>query len=177
MRGLRTRLRRDRPVSSDSGDHVCARCLVPLDREVPDEDRPDEWEWIHPAGIMRSDTSWVDHPPEPVPAGVVLEVRAHCDFCFDRDPTWRYPCESFPLDSLVGMGSDGDWAACDRCAALIEDGDAIGLLARSVAANPTLRTMVPELRAEFSKILDSLYEAFRAHRSGPRVPTRPPGVL
>jgi hypothetical protein len=147
-------------------EHVCARCLVPLDQYVPDVDRPDEWEWIHPAGVV-AEASWADHVPVPVPAEGVLELRDRCDFCSDRDPTWRYPCESFQ-SPRADFASEGDWAACWRCAVLIEAGDLAGLTARCVATNPGARSLPADSVAAFSVALRTLYDDFAAHRTGER---------
>jgi hypothetical protein len=41
-----------------------------------------------------------------------------CDFC-SGPPVWRYPAETFTefRESLLPQTSEGDWLACDECAA------------------------------------------------------------
>jgi hypothetical protein len=71
-----------------------------------------------------------------------------CDFCSSPNPPWLYHA----LDGNVviniingevvtdaeggglGLGSIGGWRACTECSELIERGDKIGLLLRSIAA-------------------------------------------
>ena len=49
-----------------------------------------------------------------------------CDFCSSPDVHWRYPARDFPIQSLKipgpQHGSEGGWAACNVCHALIERG-------------------------------------------------------
>ncbi len=57
-----------------------------------------------------------------------------CDFCSEPKVAWRYPAQSFLAYVVAGVvgQSVGDWAACRICHGLIETGNRIGLLERSL---------------------------------------------
>lgn len=86
-----------------------------------------------------------------------------CDFCSSPDPGWRCPAISFPVFE-VRSASEGDWAACDACAALIRAGDRTGLARRS-AETFSARYGV---RLDVAPFLD-LHARFFEHRCGPIV--------
>jgi hypothetical protein len=95
-----------------------------------------------------------------------------CDFCGERPIVWAYPTESFALPEYE-WGSEGDWAACEPCSALIEASSWEALQERTLAryqtngADPylldTMRSWVRQCQADFRK-----------HRTGPRVPYEEP---
>ena len=92
-----------------------------------------------------------------------------CDFCSAPDPTWRYPAESFTVPDLAPSASKGDWAACDRCSALIEDEDVDRLILRaSIAAHRRSRGVIAT--SVVRKALREVYREFFAHRLGERIP-------
>jgi hypothetical protein len=44
-----------------------------------------------------------------------------CDFCSDEHITRDFSCKTFEFpDPRLGWGSTGDWAACDKCAAMVD---------------------------------------------------------
>ena len=53
-----------------------------------------------------------------------------CDFCGATPVRWDYPCVS--IDYGIGVGSKGDWAACDDCHKMIERDDRGGVLVRAI---------------------------------------------
>jgi len=106
-----------------------------------------------------------DHPAIPViPTEVPGQLRARCDFCSDEDPPYVIPAESFDID-LVGLpveaaqGSHGDWAACERCAALVDAGRWADVLRASVRGwesrngpmHPAIKAYIARLHRQLSK--------------------------
>lgn len=85
-----------------------------------------------------------------------------CDFCSAPDPTWKYPCEDFILEG-THHGSEGAWAACDDCAALIERNDRDGLALRSIESYP-LRDYIP--RGRLRRMMAKLHRHFFRKRAG-----------
>src|SRR5436309_1239329 len=53
-----------------------------------------------------------------------------CDFCSTQSPRWYYPAADF--ETLGVVASQGEWWACDSCAALIEANDRESLAVRCV---------------------------------------------
>src|SRR5688572_23519745 len=84
-----------------------------------------------------------------------------CDFCSSPDPAWCCPAISFPVFE-VKSASEGDWAACDTCAAFIRAGDRTGLAQRS-AETFSKKYGVPLDMAPFLE----LHAMFFEHRCGP----------
>lgn len=148
------------------GDYVCRTCLVALNWHTEDG-------WVHPLAAIAF-LSVDEHAPDPVPAGAVLEHRYRCDFCFAPDPTWSFPCESFPLPEEMraaesGYESYGDWAACDACRSVIERGRSIGarLPGDAVTRLTRLGSLGPsEPRTRSSQVHASVPRV--AHRTGGR---------
>jgi len=62
---------------------------------------------------------------------VLSAVTPACDFCLDTRVVWEYPCAKFIIPERQ-FGSDDNWLACERCAALIEEVDFEGLADRSI---------------------------------------------
>jgi hypothetical protein len=99
-----------------------------------------------------------------------------CDFCNSTSPRWAYPASDFPIAITVPAdggephvaGSSGPWAACDTCAALIEENNYDALLVRSLEAQPRelLETMPPKL---VRAMLAGLHSTFKKARTGPRM--------
>jgi len=83
-----------------------------------------------------------------------------CDFCSSPDAKWRCPAISFPVFE-ISSASEGDWAACDACAALIRAGDRIGLAQRS-AETFSAKYGLPFDMAPFLE----LHAMFFEHRCG-----------
>jgi hypothetical protein len=84
-----------------------------------------------------------------------------CDFCSSPDPVWRGPAISFPVFEAKSA-SEGAWAACDTCAALINAGDRMGLARRS-AETFSAKYSVPFDMTPFLE----LHAMFFEHRCGP----------
>ena len=96
-----------------------------------------------------------------------------CDFCGDP-AMWRYPCKDLMGDKMpryvggtVTLASKGDWAACDGCSKMIEDGKWLELSQKSVTH------AIPEkLNAQqYEMVLDMATNAhgkFKEGRTGPR---------
>jgi hypothetical protein len=84
-----------------------------------------------------------------------------CDFCSSPDPSWRCKAISFPV-SEVRSACEGDWAACDACAALVRTGDRIGLARRSAE----MFSAKYGLRVDVTPFVE-LYAMFFEHRCGP----------
>ncbi len=111
-------------------------------------------------------------------------VQPVCDFCstpLDLDgECWTFPCESFQYPWLAielapgqvttqTEGSADDWAACDTCYELVEDGDRIALAERSVDKDIEHH---PEARKEREMLLGmtrAMHDKFFDHRNGEAV--------
>lgn len=93
-----------------------------------------------------------------------------CDFCSEQPVKWRYPArdvrpiEAVSIPGLLVQTSVGDWAACDKCHALIEADDRDGLAWRTLATGPIITD--PELVLSMTK---GLQAAFFDARTGPAV--------
>lgn len=88
-----------------------------------------------------------------------------CDFCSSPDVRWAYPAKSFTMDGDGKrlLGSDGGWAACDACAALIEDGNRTGLLDKSVGTFDSRHVIGVAATRE---LIGSLHAQFYLNRNG-----------
>ena len=76
-----------------------------------------------------------------------------CDFCNEviLGDGVSFPCGNCDYDGAdygvgenVTLRTEGDWIACDNCAALVRDGDRSGLVWRSAKR---LSRVVPEIRS------------------------------
>jgi hypothetical protein len=85
-----------------------------------------------------------------------------CDFCLTPQVTHSILAGDFRLpDPVPGLGtlkqwSRGNWSACDTCAALIQQDDWDGLVARAMKALGVLD----------ADIVRALYDALRVHARG-----------
>lgn len=69
-----------------------------------------------------------------------LPLKPICDFCNAPDPVWAYECpdyEAYQVRTVLADHpvvlhgvSEGRWAACATCAALVEDKDWVSLRTR-----------------------------------------------
>jgi hypothetical protein len=132
--------------------------------------RPSKRRW-DPATFTRherGDRTYIE-PTEPV-----------CDFCLVTRPTWEYPAERMPLlgHPLVDE-SEGEWAACDECHALIDAHKLQELIDRCIKAQIEAETpgyvVSPALYIMRRKLRENLLRFFDA-RTGPARPftTNPP---
>jgi hypothetical protein len=92
-----------------------------------------------------------------------------CDFCNDPKITRDFHCKSFPfVVGIFNWGSNGDWAACDECAALIDADKWDALADRAVAGNPSLENSVTlailATGSGLKSLLLELHRAFNANR-------------
>jgi len=98
-------------------------------------------------------------------------MQRECDFCSDPAIHWRYPAGNHILGlyqlsgQILVTESIGDWGACEECHRLIENGDRLGLLRRSVQ-NLGIQPLPLELFQELGRI----HTEFFAYRSGPPIP-------
>lgn len=102
---------------------------------------------------------------------MLRQGELRCDFCASRtEPVdWAYPARDFPVPGptggvVAGVFSEGPWAACTPCHALIEAGD-WGTLGRRSAANYAVTYEIPA--ADALPLILPLHAAFRTHRTGP----------
>lgn len=96
-----------------------------------------------------------------------------CDFCSSDKITWDYPCEDFVVD---GVGSKGDWAACDICHDMITNKEWESLAVRtynSPRARAEWRAAAELLgRGRAIRTIKKLHLKFRAHRCGEPTPIK-----
>jgi hypothetical protein len=102
----------------------------------------------------------------------MMNTNLVCDFCSAPGPVWRYPARSFVAYCAPNVAGEsvGDWAACDRCHALIEADDRIALAQRSL---DELILKHPEAIAAAAVLYEDLavlHQQFFTHRSGTAVP-------
>jgi hypothetical protein len=108
--------------------------------------------WIH---SLEAD-SW--HEPQPVPVGP--ETLNVCDFCLAEDPQWVLPVEAY---YWAGGHNDGDWSACNGCAALLRKGDWEGLMTRALEGS---RKRGAGKSTAPRGVLEILYAELRTHIKG-----------
>lgn len=98
---------------------------------------------------------------------VNLYDRPVCDFC-SGPPAWRYPAETFNANRGEPMLqiSEGDWLACDECAALIQRKE-WNALARRGLQTPMAKSAVGLLGEKKVLVMTrELHQKFRRHRRG-----------
>lgn len=110
-----------------------------------------------------------------------IMVQPVCDFCsdpFDLDgECWTFPCESFEypwmaIELRPGQvttqteGSADDWAACDTCHDLIEDGDRMALARRSVDKDIERHPEAEHERPVLMAMTRAMHDKFFDHRNG-----------
>jgi hypothetical protein len=102
----------------------------------------------------------------------VVILRKHselwvCDFCSEPGATHAYPCRDFKAVALGGgveHWSKADWAACDECSALIEDGDVETLTYRSVDLAMAGGIVPGHMRKEVAGLLSQVHQKFMENR-------------
>lgn len=106
------------------------------------------------------------HMPQPVPMPPGY-TGGRCDFCNADHPAWRLPARDFTLPAVPNHGSMGDWAACDKCAALIRADNWEALVDQSAGrAYQRLGTEVAETRRLFREF----YRRLQVSITGPLEP-------
>ena len=103
-----------------------------------------------------------------------------CDFC-SEPASWTFPAVSFEtairdLDGRTHV-SAGGWDACDGCRFLVEDGDRLGLLDRSIdafaaklAVDFAGRALSEYERSVLAETLGAVHDRFFESRTGPATP-------
>lgn len=86
-----------------------------------------------------------------------------CDFCSSSSVVWRYPTRSFNLTQIKARSVE-DWAACENCHDLIEEGQWQALAVRSLATCTDAKLLY--WSREF---LRELHAKFNSHRMGPAI--------
>lgn len=113
--------------------HVCGVCRTVLDWWVPLDGSAGHWRHTE---VNRAED---EHAPVAVPRREMTEVRDRCDFCGQPDTVCMFVLPERMEMILLGEGdevtggtgdSDGLWAACSECAAIVESGSAARLTAR-----------------------------------------------
>ena len=103
-----------------------------------------------------------------------------CDFCSGGVPRWSYPTRDFVVEPLTtrlhaegmpGAGSEGNWAACDTCHALIERTDREGLTLRVASIFARQYSVPVQMLLE---PLGELHGQFWSNREGKPIPINRP---
>lgn len=94
-----------------------------------------------------------------------------CDFCSTRPVRWSYPARTFVRTiGVTDVGSDGNWAACEDCYALIQAGNRDALVKRSMALfpqnNPDMANLNRQERRVLSREIRRTQDSFWEHRLG-----------
>lgn len=87
-----------------------------------------------------------------------------CDFCSAKSSPWTVKCNSFRMPvsgTPFMMNSDTDWAACDDCKSLIEQG-CWDLLKERVKQS----FMYHELTEETMELLEETYDLLKKNMTG-----------
>lgn len=151
--------------------HICDVCHQPLSYHTASAggSRESWWEHSHVDALVNLRD---DHKPQPVPVVEMPEtlIVGVCDFCSGIDPPWAYRVADFDAlrseDGKTVYSSVADWAACDRCADLIDAEDWDGLH-EWVVSGATLGERLPELVHEPVAMIQA---SFRANYKPGRLP-------
>ncbi len=174
------------PPGGDERRRACAVCGRILNLYVSPEGQRS---WLHTYADLPE-----DHPAVPVDLGDGIHTRPRCDFCDSEQPTWELPARSFTLPGLTLPGptmpgptmpgptlaspdlglisgpvenaSHDNWAACDRCAYLVEGHQWTALRRRALTAW-LHHVDDPAQQAAMDRRLGQLYRQLRRHITGP----------
>jgi hypothetical protein len=128
---------------SERPEMSCAVCLRKLNHVLHLDGSE---AWLH--GLTQEDGA--DHEPEPVPEDSIATIYS-CDFCYESPAEYRLPVKPFDKRTIAGRlvgGSDGDWANCWSCAALVESDQWMKLTNRVVRSYEARMGSIPtEVRA------------------------------
>lgn len=93
--------------------------------------------------------------------------REMCDFCSASPTTRLYACHNFVIPStkhaVFQHESIGAWAACDRCAALIDAGHWTELTDRAVRRFMRTYGLLPDEKSAVREQLAEIHNLFREH--------------
>jgi len=89
-----------------------------------------------------------------------------CDFCQTLSAPWSCPAETFVFSDDPTIGSDGDWAACDRCVQYIKAGDRESLVTYIVNGFVRRHRLPKAGRRMVQDRVESLITQFWAARTG-----------
>lgn len=103
----------------------------------------------------------VNHRPVPIDYGSPQEIL-RCDFCLTDNPEYVVPVKTFP--AMYGATSIGDWAACSKCAKLIQSNSWETLLRRVAHVSPAGKMLGA---ATVIESLRPVYRTLRANMTGP----------
>jgi hypothetical protein len=120
---------------------ICGTCRRVLDVQMS----------VQGASYLHTVQDLSDHPVVPIPAPPDW-TGGRCDFCNTDTPTFMLPTRDFAMrpvsDQPTGWDySRGGWAACDRCAPLIEANRWTELERRWAAAFQTHYGIAPTAEA------------------------------
>lgn len=93
-----------------------------------------------------------------------------CDFCSAPTAPWVFEADSFVAMRVEGLNlcSEGDWAACDTCKALVEAKDIEGLVKHSAISmiyeHPFVATLPKEVQDELNDSMRNLMVDFFKNR-------------
>lgn len=97
-----------------------------------------------------------------------MRIVTVCDFCGWQGVQWTFPARSFEIPTPgPTQGSEGDWAACEKCKELVENHDRIGLARRATEASIERQPELRGLTAQVYASVADLHRQFFAHRTGP----------
>jgi hypothetical protein len=91
-----------------------------------------------------------------------LPEKPICDFCSDPNITRDFKTRTFTFSYFPIWGSQGDWAACDTCAALVDAGKWDELLDRSMLG--FYRELTPEELSVIRPLVGQLHQEFNQNR-------------
>jgi hypothetical protein len=100
-------------------------------------------------------------------------MSLNCDFCQATTPRWTVPSESFVFTDDPTVGSDGAWAACDRCAEYVRANDRESLVTYIVNGFVRRHRLPAGGRRLVIARVESLIKQFWAAKTGPPVPIAP----
>lgn len=106
-----------------------------------------------------------DHPAVPTPVDEMGgQLVPRCDFCQVDETAHVLPVRSFELPVIAGYASQGDWAACERCAELLGRDEWNALIRRVTAQWRESKGF--EMPTAAQDALRPLYRAVRKHTYG-----------
>jgi hypothetical protein len=93
-------------------------------------------------------------------------MTRNCDFCQAAGAPWNVPSENFVFDADPSIGSDGAWAACDRCVEYVRVNDRAGLVKYIVSGFVRRHRLPAGGRRMVTDRVESLTKQFWAAKNG-----------